>query len=67
MWGKSLAPKNGGTAKTGGDTPVCPKCSKTMRMDHSYPVLFTDSVDQVTYVCQTCGAESIRTVIRPTR
>ena len=68
MWGKNPAPKNGGKASNGGDVPpACPTCSKTMRMDHSYPVLFTDSVDQVTYICQTCGAESVRTILRPTR
>jgi hypothetical protein len=36
-------------------------------MDHSAPMLFTESVDRLSYVCQSCGTEDFRTVIRPIR
>jgi DNA-directed RNA polymerase subunit RPC12/RpoP len=50
-----------------GFQPLCPRCNTKMRLDHSYPVLLTDSVDQLVYLCARCGTENIRTVIRPIR
>jgi hypothetical protein len=48
----------------GSEQPECPKCKRAMSVRQIEPVLFASNVDNVTYACDRCGAETKRTIKR---
>jgi hypothetical protein len=49
------------------DAPVvlCPKCGTRMTAEDSKPIMFTDGLKDIRYVCTGCGTEAKRTVKGP--
>ena len=45
---------------------TCPGCNRPMRQLEQKPILFSNGLSDVTFVCETCGMHTIRTVKRDT-
>ena len=42
--------------------PHCPGCAKPMIVKERKPIMFSNGLVDVIYVCETCGTETTRTV-----
>ena len=51
-----------GTDKTKIPVVICPGCDEPMKVLVRNPVAFSNGLVDVTYVCETCGTHSIRTI-----
>jgi len=41
---------------------MCPGCKVAMKPIGIKPILFTDGLSDVTYVCERCGTETTRAI-----
>ena len=51
-----------GTEKTKIPVVVCPGCDEPMEAAERKPVAFSNGLVDVTYVCETCHTQIIRTI-----
>ena len=51
-------------ALTQDDQPavLCPHCQRPMMRGGETPIMFTSGLSDVTYTCEGCGTETVRTV-----
>jgi hypothetical protein len=47
--------------------PTCPGCQRRMAAMDRKPILFTDCLIDVTYMCEWCGTETKRAVREPSK
>jgi RNase P subunit RPR2 len=45
-------------------TAMCPRCDAPMKIKTIIPTMFTQTVDEIVYVCVSCGDEAKRSVRR---
>ena len=41
---------------------MCPGCDQPMKVTERKPIAFSHGLVDVTYVCETCGTHSVRTI-----
>jgi hypothetical protein len=51
-----------GTDKTRTPVVICPGCDEPMKAIDRKPIAFSHGLVDVTYVCETCGTHSVRTI-----
>ena len=51
-----------GTDKTKIPVVICTGCDEPMKAMVRKPVAFSNGLVDVTYVCETCGTHSVRTI-----
>jgi hypothetical protein len=41
---------------------LCPRCQRPMMRGAEKPIMFTNGLSDVTYTCESCQTETVRTV-----
>jgi RNase P subunit RPR2 len=41
---------------------LCPRCERAMLRGPEKPIMFTSGLSDVTYTCESCNTETVRTI-----